>query len=124
MCTKGDNCPKKNLHGNRKILLEVKSPFPSEDNPELVYYEIPPRHVPQLLAEMKAYDCNELWLVCSIQRSCTLISVAFDEVLWNSIWSLVIEFYEAEKPKCKQESTPSIVIYACELTHSSSNIHN
>ena len=106
MCTKGDNCPNKNLHGNRKILLEAKSPFPSEDNPELVYYEIPPRHVPQLLAEMKVYDSNELWLVCSIQRSCTLISVTFDEVLWNSIWSLVIEFYEVEKPKMQTRVHP------------------
>ena len=48
---------------------------------------------------MKAYDCNELWLVCSIQRSCTVISVTFDEALWNSLWSLVVEFYDAEKPK-------------------------
>ena len=94
------------LHGNRKILVEVKSPFPSEDNPEIVYYEIPPRHVPQLLAEMKAYKCSELWLVCSIQRSCTVISVTFDEDLWNSIWSLVIEFYDAEKPKMQTRVHP------------------
>ena len=106
MCTNGHNCQNYHLHGNRKILVEVKSPFPSEDNPEIVYYEIPPRHVPQLLAEMKAYKCSELWLVCSIQRSCTVISVTLNEDLWNSIWSLVIEFYDAEKPKMQTRVHP------------------
>ena len=99
MCTKGRNCPNYHVHGNRKILVEAKSPFPSNENPEIAYYEVPPRHVPQLLAEIKAYDCSEIWLVCSIQRSCTVISVTFDEDLWMSMWSLVLEFCDAEKPK-------------------------
>ena len=85
------------------ILIEKfwlrQSPFPSNENSKIVYYEVPPRHVPQLLAEMKAYDCSEIWFVCSIQRSCTVISVTFDEDLWMSMWSLVLEFYDAEKPK-------------------------
>ena len=106
MCTNGQNCPNQNLHSDRKILVEAKSPFPSNENPEIVYYEVPPRHVPQLLAEMKAYDCSEIWLVCSIQRSCTVISVTFDEDLWMSMWSLVLEFYDAEKPKMQTRVHP------------------
>ena len=99
MCTRGRTCSNHYLHGDKKILLEVKSPFPSDEIPETVYYELPARHVPQVSGEMKAYACNELWLVCSIQRSCTVISVTFDQHLWDSMWSLVVEFYDAEKPK-------------------------
>ena len=42
-----------------KIIVEIKSPYPSEQNPELVYYEVPPHHVPQILYEIKAYDATE-----------------------------------------------------------------
>ena len=106
MCTKGCNYPNYHQHGDRKFLVEIKSPFPSEEVAETVYYEVPPRHVPQLLAEMKAYECNELWLVCSIKTSCTVISVTFDEELWNSMWSLVLEFYEPDKPKLQTRVHP------------------
>ena len=58
MCSNGGvACQNYHLHGDRKILLEMKSPFPSEDVPESVYYKVPARHIPQLLAEMKAYNC-------------------------------------------------------------------
>ena len=99
MCTNGRNCQNYDTHRDRKILVEIKSPFPSDENPETVYYEVPHRHVPQILAEMKAYDCSELWLVCSIQRSCTVISVTFDQELWGKMWDLVVEFYDLDKPK-------------------------
>ena len=106
MCSNGENCENFHIHRNRKVLVEIKSPFPNEQNPETVYYEIPSRHVPQILAEMKAYDCGELWLVCSIERSCSVISVTFDMDLWNSTWALVLEFYSAEKPKMQTRVHP------------------
>ena len=106
MCTKGNTCPNYHSHGDKKILIEIKSPFPTDENPETVYYAIPPRHVPQLLAEMRAFECNEIWLVCSIKTSCTVISVTFDEDLWNSMWLLVLEFYDAEKPKMQTKVHP------------------
>ena len=106
MCTKGRNCPNYHVHGDGKILVEAKSPFPSDENPKIVYYKVPPRHVPQLLVEMKAYNCSEIWLVCSIRRSCTVISVTFDEDLWMSMWPLVLEFYDAEKPKMQMRVYP------------------
>ena len=100
MCSNGGvACQNYHLHGDRKILLEIKSPFPSEDVPESVYYEVPVRHIPQLLAEMKAYNCFELWLVCSIKRSCSVIVVTFDPELWSSIWKLAMELYADEIPK-------------------------
>ena len=100
MCTNGGPaCPNYHIHGERKILVEIKSPFPSDEVPENVYYDVPVRHVPQLLAEMKAYECSELWLVCSMKRSCSINRVHFDEHLWESLWSLVSEHYADEKPK-------------------------
>ena len=82
MCANGcQDCPNYAKHGDQKIIIEIKSPYPSEDLPENVYYEVPPRHIPQLLAEMEAYNSSELWLVCSIKWSCTFISVQFDEDL-------------------------------------------
>ena len=68
MCTNGyAQCSNYHKHGDRKIIVEIKSPYPSEENPELVYYEVPPLHVPQILSEIKAYDATEAWLLCTIQ---------------------------------------------------------
>ena len=68
MCANGyAQCSNYHKHGDRKIIAEIKSPYPSEENPELVYYEVPPHHVPQILSEIKAYDATEAWLLCAIQ---------------------------------------------------------
>ena len=48
---------------------------------------------------MEAHNSSELWLVCSIQTSCTIISVHFDEDLWEKIFAIVKELYAEEKPK-------------------------
>ena len=109
MCSNGGvACQNYHLHGDRKILLEIKSPFPSDDVPESVYYKVPARHVPQLLAEMKAYNCFELWLVCSIKRSCSVIVVTFNHELWSSLWKLVVELYADEKPKIPTRLHPQL----------------
>ena len=76
--------------------------------PESVYYGVPARHVPQLLAEMKAYNCLELWLVCSIKRSCSVIVVTFAEDLWALLWKLAVEFYTDEKPKIPTRLHPQL----------------
>ena len=108
MCAHGyAQCSNYHKHGDRKIIVEIKSPYPSEENPELVYYEVPPRHVPQILSEMKAYDATEAWLLCAIQRSATLISISFDHDLWNNIFGLVEEFYGDENPKMPTKVHPN-----------------
>ena len=68
MCAHG-YAQRSNYHKHRdgKIIVEIKSPYPSEEKPELVYYEVPPHHVPQILYEIKAYDTMEAWLLCTIQ---------------------------------------------------------
>ena len=43
MCSNGGvACHNYHLHGDQKIPLEIKSPFPSDDVSESVYYEVPP----------------------------------------------------------------------------------
>ena len=102
MCTNGGtSCPYYNIHGDQKILVEIKSPFPSNEVPETVYYDVPTHHVPQLLAEMKAYECSELWLVCSIKTSSSIIQVHFDQHLWELLWSMACELYmQMKNQKC------------------------
>ena len=74
MCAHGyAQCSDYHKHGDHKIIVEIKSPYPSEENPELVYYEVPPRHVPQILSEIKAYDATEAWLLCIIQQSARVL---------------------------------------------------
>ena len=54
MCANGyAQCSNYHKHGDRKIIVEIKSPYPSEENPELVYYEVPPRHVPQNFLKLR-----------------------------------------------------------------------
>ena len=95
-------CSNYDKHGDQKIVVEIKSPYPAEENPELVYYE-----VPQILSEIKAFDTVEVWLLCTIQRSATLISISFDHDFWNNIFGLVEEFYGDENPKLQTKVHPN-----------------
>ena len=94
----GKDCPNYHIHGDRTILVEIKSPVPQENVTETLFYEIPSRYVAQTQAELRAYKCFELWLVCSTAMSATVIVVYCDQELWNRFWSLVVELYEPEKP--------------------------
>ena len=64
--------------------------------------------MPQVQAQLKAYMCNELWLLCSTATSATVILVYFDEKLWDSIWNIVIELFSPEKPKLLTKLHPDI----------------
>ena len=94
----GKDCPNYHIHGDRTILVEIKSPVPQENVAETLFYEIPSRYVAQTQAELRAYKCSELWLVYSTAMSATVIVVYYDQELWNKFWSLVVELYEPEKP--------------------------
>ena len=54
--------------------------------------------MPQVLAEMKAYNAEKLWLVTYTLQSTTLIEVDFDLVLWENIMSLAECKYGILKP--------------------------
>ena len=98
-CSLGEACPNYHIHGNRHILIEFKSPVPQENVAETIFYKVPNRFMPQIQSQMKAYMCDEVWLICSTAVSATAIVVYFDEDLWNDMWSLLLELYGSEKPK-------------------------
>ena len=97
-CAFGENCPNADIHGPRRIVVEIKSPVPQQNVPETIYYEVPTRYVPQIQAELKAYNCSELWLVCSTAFSASVIVVNYDNILWESIFKIMEELYGPEKP--------------------------
>ena len=80
--------------------------------------------MPQLQSQLKAYMCEEVWLVCSTSISTTTIVVYFDAELWTNIWSLLLEFYRPEKLKIPTRVHPStkqlwLQILQSKQTHSS-----
>ena len=86
MCTGANTCENKWKHRkHKKIVVEAKCIFPSDEMPEFPNYEVPIYHIPQLLCKLVAYKANELWLISFTLYSVTLIVVYFDEVLWSNV---------------------------------------
>ena len=102
------SCPNYAIHGEQKIAVEIKSPTPHENVAETIFYDVPNRYVPQILSEMKAYGCEELWLVCSTAISASVISYQFDNDLWMSFWNLAWKLYSAESPNIPTKLDESI----------------
>ena len=106
-CSLGEACLNYHIHGDRCILIEFRSPVPQENVAETIFYEVPNRYMPQIQLQMKAYMCDEIWLICSTAVSATAIVVYFDEDLWNDMWSLLLELYGSEKPKLPTQVHPA-----------------
>ena len=83
---------------HKKIVVEAKSVYPSEDMPKFPCYKLPVRHVPQCLCELVAYSADELWLINFTLYSVTLIEVYFDPILWEKLLSLAKEKYDMARP--------------------------
>ena len=84
-------------------MVEFKSPFPQEHLPEGPYYEVPARHVPQLLCEMFFFSADEIWLICVTQKSVSVIIVYFHELLFDKLLQIVNDLYGKKKltlPTC------------------------
>ena len=94
----GETCPNYSIHGDQRIVIEIKSPTPQKNIAETLFYEVPNRYFPQLQSELKAYKCTELWLLCSTAISATVIIVLFDEHIWNRIWDLTCALYQPDNP--------------------------
>ena len=98
-CPQGSNCSKREIGDmHKRLMVEVKCLYPSDEMPKFPYYTIPVRHVPQVLAEMVGYGCEELWLVSYTLLSTTLILVQFDADLWEELMNLCEEKYGVAKP--------------------------
>ena len=64
-----------------------------------VHYTIPQYYIPQVMCEMKAYECSELLFSCWTKQSTTVLKVTFDDNLWNAIWKVLCSVYGSESPK-------------------------
>ena len=108
-CSSGyESCLNYELHGNRKIVVEIKSPTPQENVAETIFYEVPNRYVPQLLAEMQGYNCPEVWLLCSTPVSASLIQMKNNSHLWTQLWELCCFLYKDEKQNVPTKLHPSV----------------
>ena len=98
-CPIGPTCSNKRVPDQHKhIVVKAKCIFPSTDFPKFPLYSLPFCHVPQILAKMKAYNAQQLWLVTYTLQSTTLIKVDFDPILWDKIMSLAEKKYGIPKP--------------------------
>ena len=82
-CSLGRDCPNYSIHHDRCILIEIKSSVPQENIAETIFYDVLNCYVPQVQSQLKAYGCEELWLICSTAISATVICVYFDNNLWK-----------------------------------------
>ena len=98
-CPVGPTCSNKKIVDPHKcIVVEAKCMYPSMEFPKFPLYFLPFRHVPQVLAKMKAYGAQQLWLVTYTVHSTMLIEVDFDPILWDKIMSLIEKKYGIPKP--------------------------
>ena len=97
-CTQGNDTYKhKSIRRHKRIMVEVKCPFPQEHLPEEPYYEVPTQHVPQLLCQMYFFKSDELWLICVTKKSVTPIIVYFDPVLFQKMLHIAKDLYGKAK---------------------------
>ena len=99
-CVRGEDCPQKQKWPYHEVIpIEVKTVYPDHTKPLQPHYRIPPRYVPQCLAEMYAYKCKKLWLISYTENSAALITVLFDTILWEKMLTIAHELHGGEKPK-------------------------
>ena len=94
--------------GDIKCMLEFKCPFPGKKFTTDVFYELPVRYVPQLLAEMNIGDAPEMLLLCWSDESSTLFRVLFDESLWLDILTACGNIYCIDKPRRPARLDPNL----------------
>ena len=98
-CPQGSNCSYREIGDTHKrIMVEVKCLYPSDEFLKFLSYHIPVRHVPQVLAEIVACGSEELWLMSYTLLSITLILVQFNADLWAEMLNLCEEKYGFAKP--------------------------
>ena len=102
-CSQGENCEYKQLHTHihNKIGIEYKCTFQSDKStksPNYPSYELPVRHVPQVLSTMAVLDCSQLLLITFTPTSVSVIIVDFDPELWNKLWSKVCFLFDSKNP--------------------------
>ena len=97
-CTNGKSCENYEIHGERKIALEFKSPYSTSENPHVTVYETPPRNVPKISLEMKVLECSELWLLFGTKKSITVMRCIKEEDMTLHLLDTAESLYGIERP--------------------------
>ena len=107
-CGNDNCCEYRFLPEHKHIAIEVKSPYPDSESPDNVYYEVRPRNVLQIEAEMIALGTDELWLLCGGKQSVVAMKQVFDKTLWQELLKVASDLYKDDKPNvptCLHAST-------------------
>ena len=94
-CKNGEVCTHDH-RGRKKIAVEVKCHYSTDNFPKFLMYRLPTRYVPQMLAEMVVHGVEELWLLSYMLSSMTVNVVYFDVTLWEKLLHLNESKYGAE----------------------------
>ena len=81
------------LDGVPAKAVEIKCPVPGQKYTTDVQYDIPNYYITQLLSEMAAMSCDELFYGCWSPKSTTVFRVIFDEILWKQIQKELSRIY-------------------------------
>ena len=98
-CTLGPECPYRHQCNHKTMGIEVKSPFPDNNIPDYMFYQIPPRYVLQVEAQMVVLESEELLLLCGGKNTVIAMRQRFDRNLWETALNAAIDMYGDEKPK-------------------------
>ena len=99
VCTLEDTCPNKEIgKSHRRIGVAIKSLCQIDQQPNFPNYQLLLQDVPQVLCIMSAYNCDELWLITYTVKCVTVVSVQFNDSLWEQLENLTKEKYDCVKP--------------------------
>ena len=91
----------------KKIAVEIKCHYPSDDFTKFPMYRLPTRYVQQMLAEMAVHGVEELGLVSYMLYSTTLSVVYFDANLWEKLLNLTESKYGEQNVAIPMKLHPS-----------------
>ena len=97
-CPDGEQCLNFKEHGDRVIVVEIKSPYSSVENPHITTYDIPTRYVPQILLEIEAWKATEAWLLVGTPQSVTTFRCFPSTDLLSSFMGVADDLYGEIKP--------------------------
>ena len=116
-CLQIENCEYKQSHEqiHNKLGIEYKCIFQSETSPNYPLYELPVRHVPQVLCTMAVLECTQLLLITFTPSSVSVIIVDFDQTLWNKLWYKAGELFDRPNPAIPTKVDPAMKLLCSEL---------
>ena len=101
------NCTNTHTHA-KKIIIENKCPYLTDNVPHEPFNYVPQRHVPQIMSELAAYKASELWLVCFTVAAVSIIICMFDLSLWAHLMLIVEDLFGGDKVRPPNKLHPLI----------------